>query len=83
MQGPVAALAGPVLASWHLDEAVVEAQVVSQGILPLVRVHAVIRKLVHDELVDLAERKHLLIAGLDCHRRQRDVRVWGLLIAVG
>ena len=53
MQGPVGTLAGPVGAPGDLDEAVVEAEVVPQGVLPSLGVLLVVGEVLHDEAVDL------------------------------
>jgi len=45
--------------SRDLDEAVVEAETVPDGVLPSLLVLAVVRKQVDDQLVDLAQRAHL------------------------
>ncbi len=82
MQGPVAALARPILSAWYLDEAIVEWEVVSERVLPFLSVVAIVGKLVHDKLVYVAQWKHLLIGCLDCHGGQCDVWVWWLLITV-
>ena len=54
----------------------------AQRVLPALRVLAVERKVVHDELVDLAEGQHLLVRALDGHGRQSDVGVGRLLLLV-
>jgi len=82
VEGPVGALAGPVRPPGDLDEAVVEGKVVAQRVLPALRVLAVVRKALHDEAVDVGQRQHLLRRAPDGHRRQRDVRVGRLLVAV-
>ena len=82
MQRPVAALAGPVGTTRDLDEAVVEGEIVPQRVLPTLRVVAVVGKAVDDELVDVVEGHHLVGRRLDGHRRQGDVRVGWLLVAV-
>ena len=52
MKSPVGSLAGSGGMSGDLDEAVVEAEVVSQGVLPSLSVLPVVGKVVHDELVN-------------------------------
>jgi hypothetical protein len=52
VQRPEGALPGPVRPSGDLDEAVVEGEVVAEGVLPSLRVPAVVRKPVGDESVD-------------------------------
>ncbi len=58
---------------WYLDEAAVERQVVSDGVLPGSLVGAVVRKSLHDELVDAWQSDPLLGALLDGHGDQSDV----------
>ena len=57
------------------DEAVVEGEVVAKRVLPTRAVLAVEWKVVHDELVDLAQRHHLAGRTVDGHRTQRNVTV--------
>ena len=82
MQCPVAALAWLVGRAGDLDEAVVEGEAVSDGVLPALLVLAVEGEEVHDELVDLAQRAHLARVVLDGHRDKRDVRVGRLSVRV-
>lgn len=60
VQSPEAALPRLIGPPGDLDEAVVKGQVVSQGVLPPLRVLPVIGKPIHDELVDVTQRQHLL-----------------------
>ena len=83
MQGPVATFTRPIWPPGNLNEAVVEGEVVAQRVLPFLRVLAVVGKLVHDELVDLAQRQHLLTGRLDGHGGQGDVGIGRLLVAIG
>ena len=55
VEGPVGALAGPVGTPGDLDEAVVEAEVVPQAVLPPLGVLSVVGEVVHDELVNITE----------------------------
>lgn len=82
VEGPVGALPGAVGAPWDLDEAVVEGEVVPQGVLPALGVAPVVREALRDEAVDVREGQHLLRRAPDRHRREGDVRVGGLLVAV-
>ena len=82
VEGPVGPLARPVRPPRDLDEAVVEGEVVSQRILPTLRVLAVVREVVRDELVDLGQGAHLLRVAEDGHCCQGNVRVRGLLVPV-
>lgn len=82
MQGPITALSGAVRASGDLDEAVVKGQVVAEGVLPALSVLSVERKVVHDELVDLVQRQHLLVRTLNRHGSQGNVGVGRLLLLV-
>lgn len=54
----------------HLNEAAVEGQVVSDGVLPGSLVGAVVRKSLHDEVVDARQSDPLLGALLDGHGYQ-------------
>lgn len=67
VQSPEAAFPGLVGPPRDLDEAVVKGEVVSQGVLPPLGVLSVIREPVHNELVDVTQRQHLLGRVLDCH----------------
>lgn len=67
MESPEAAFPRLVRSPRDLNEAVVEGKVVAQGVLPALSVFSIIRKPVHDELVDFAEREHLLRATLNGH----------------
>ena len=82
VERPVGALARPGGMPGHLDEAVVEAEVVPQGVLPALRVVPVVREALHDELVDLGEGQHPLRRVVDGHRGQRNVRVRRLRVPV-
>jgi len=89
VQRPVAALAaahvvvhaGP--APRDLDETVVQAQVVSDGVLPALSVAPVIRELVRNIVVYLAKRHPLVGRGRDGHGDERYVRVGRFLVATG
>ena len=82
MEGPVGTFARSVRPSRDLDEAVVEAAVVSQGVLPALSVLPVVGEVVHDELVDVGERQHPLGGVVDGHGREGDVGVGRLGVAV-
>ena len=82
MKSPVGALAWPRMAPGYFDETVVERQIVSERVLPLLSVLAVVGKLVHDKLVDVAEREHFFVGRLDSHRRQSNVGIGRLLVTV-
>lgn len=89
VQRPIAALAathivvhaGP--APGYLDETVVQAQVVPDRVLPALPVPPVIRELLRDVAVDLAQRHPLVGRRRDGHRDQRYIRVRRLLVAPG
>lgn len=57
----------------HLDEAAVEREVVSDGVLPGSLVGSVVGEPPHDELVDAGKRDPLVGALLDRHGDQSDV----------
>lgn len=61
MECPVGAFSRAVRASGNLDEAVVEAEVVSKTILPTLGVLAVVWEVVHDELIDITKRQHTVM----------------------
>ena len=63
----------------HFDEALVEAQVVADGILPALFVVAVVGKVLHDELVDAVESQPLFGTAPDGHHDEGVVREWRLL----
>ena len=67
VQRPEAALARLVWPPRDLNEAVVEGKVVAQAVLPALRVLPIVGEAVHDELVDFAQRQHLLWRALDGH----------------
>ena len=54
----------------------------AQTVLPTLGVLPIKRILVHDELVDLTKRQHLLLARLDGHVGERDVGEGRLLSAL-
>jgi len=60
VQGPVGSFSGSIWTPRHFEETVVERQVVTEGILPALRVLAVVRKALHDVAVDIRQRKHPL-----------------------
>ncbi len=82
VQRPVGTLARPVRPPGDLDEAVVEAEVVPQRVLPPLRVAPVVGEVVHDEPVDLREWEHPLRAVPERHGSEGDVGVGRLLLAV-
>ena len=67
MQGPVTPLARLVGRARHFDKAVVEGETVANEVLPSLLVLAVEGEEIHDELVDFAERAHLVGVVLDRH----------------
>ena len=64
----------------YFEEALVEAEVVSDGVLPALLVVAVVREVLHDELVDLAQCHPFLGAAADRHHDQGVVGKRGLLV---
>ncbi len=54
----------------------------AKGVLPALGVFPIVRKAVHDKLVDLAKWKHLLRAALDSHCGEGNVGVRRFLVAV-
>lgn len=82
VQSPEGSLPGLVGGPSDLNEAVVEAQRVPDGILPALLVLSVVREQVHDELVDLRQRQHLARRVLDRHGDQADVGIRWLRVRV-
>ena len=71
----LSALTWVVLVAGHLLEAVVERQVVADGVLPAGLAALVEREAVGHELVDVAERELAFGRALDGHGDERRVRV--------
>ena len=82
VEGPVGALARHVVAPRHLNETIVETQVVSQRVLPSLGVVSVVGKVVHDELVDVGERQHLVRGLHEGHGGKGDVGVGRLAVPI-
>lgn len=70
MQGPVRSFAGFVGMTRNLDEAIVEAEIMSQGVLPALRVDPIVREAIGDEFVNVTQRQHLFRGTPDGHGRQ-------------
>lgn len=68
VQSPEGSFARLVRCAWHFDEAVVEREGVTYGILPALLILAIKWEQVHDELVDFTEGEHLGWGVLDRHR---------------
>ena len=64
----------------HLDEALVERQIVADGILPSLFVVTIVREILHDELVDAVECETLFSAATDGHHDERVVGEWRFLV---
>ena len=75
MKRPEGTLARLIRGARHLDETVVEAERVPDGVLPALLVLPVERKEVHDELVDLGQSEHPRRRVLDGHGDEADVRI--------
>ena len=82
VQCPVASFAGTVWAARDFDKAVIERQVVPEGVLPTLSILPVVGKPVGDELVDLKESHHLVRRALDGHGCQGDVGIRRFLVRV-
>lgn len=72
---PVAAFARFFVVAWNLHEALVQTEIVTDGILPALLVVPVVRKLVHDVLIDAVQRDFAIDRCLDGHCNQCDVGV--------
>lgn len=78
IKGPVVTFARVPRLPRDLDEAVVEGQVVPDGVLPRRELVLVVRELVADEVADAAQRQLLHRALEDRHGDEGDVGVGGL-----
>lgn len=81
VQRPVVALAFAAPLSGHLHEALVEAEVVADGVLPALLVALEVGELGRDVLVNLGEGSPLEVRRLDGHGDERHVRVRRLALA--
>ena len=79
VEHPVVTLAGVVVVARNFDEALVEAEVVSDRVLPALLVLAVVREVTDDELVNAVERQTLVRAAADRHHDHSVVAVRRLL----
>jgi len=68
-------LARSVLLARHLNEAVIQRQIVADRVLPALTVVAIVRKTIHDELIDAIECDAVIVGLLDGHDDQCDVRI--------
>jgi len=75
VQHPVVTLARIVVVTGHLDEALVEGEIVPDGILPTLLVVLVVGKMAHYVLVDAVQGEPLLRTLPDGHHDQRVVAV--------
>jgi len=82
IEHPVVAFARVVVVARNLDEALVEAQIVSDRVLPALLVLAVVREVADDELVNAVERQTLVGAAADRHHDHGIVAVRRLLHVV-
>lgn len=80
IQGPVVPLALAASLSRHLHEALVQTEIVPDGVLPPLPVPLEVRKLGDNVRVDFREGGSVHVRGLDRHGDQRHVRVRGLAI---
>ena len=65
--------------SGNFDKTLVEAEVVSDGVLPSLLVVPVIGKVLHDELIDSVQSETFLRRPSNCHHDQGIVTEWRLL----
>lgn len=78
VQSPVAALSWLLIIPGHLHKALVQTEIVANGVLPALLVVPVVRESVHDVLVDAVESHFLVRSILDGHCDEGDVGVGGL-----
>lgn len=72
---PVAAFARFFVVARDFDEALVQTEIVSNGILPALLVISVVRIFVHDVLIDVAQRYFAIGRRIDGHCNQCNVRI--------
>lgn len=70
---PIVAFAWVIVMARHLDEALVETEVVSDGVLPTVAIRPIVGKVLDDEFIDLVQRQPLPRAAAYRHHNQRVV----------
>ena len=80
VQCPVVALAWVVVWPGHLHEALVEGEIVPDGVLPTLLVLPVVRKVLHDVVVDATQSELSLLTGSDGHHDESIVGEWRLLV---
>ena len=80
VQGPIVALAWVIVRSRNLHKALVEGEIVSNGVLPSLFVLPVVREVLHDVVVDPTQRELSLLAGPDSHHNQGIVGEGRLLV---
>ena len=80
VQHPVVTFARVVVVARHLDETLVERQVVADRVLPSLFVVPVVREVLHDELVDAVECQALLGAAPNGHHDEGVVGEGRLLV---
>lgn len=82
VQSPERAFSRLVRRPGNFHEAVVEAERVTDRILPALLVLPVVWEQVHDELIDFGQSQHFGIGLLDGHCDQADVRVRRLCMRI-
>lgn len=80
VQHPVVPFARIIVMPGYLDKALVQAEVVPDGVLPALLVFPVVGKVLHDELIDPIEGQALLRTLADGHHDEGVVGEGGLLI---
>lgn len=83
IQHPVVALTGVVVVAGHLDEALVETEIVADRILPALLVITVVGKVLHDELVDAVKGESFFGRLPDGHHDERVVAVGRFFVFLG
>lgn len=82
MQSPKAPLAGLIRRARHLEKTIIEAERMSNGILPSLLILSVIGEQVHDELINFTKGQHFARGILDRHRDERNIGVGRLCVRV-
>ena len=82
MQSPIGPFSGPIRPSWNFDEAIIEAQIVSQTVLPSLGIFPIIWKIIHNKFINIRQRQHFLRALKQGHGGQSDVTIRRFLFPV-
>jgi hypothetical protein len=80
VERPVVSFAGVIVRPGDLHKALVEREVVPDGVLPALLVLPIVWKVLHDVIIDATQRQLPLLAGPDGHHDESVVGEWWLLV---